>query len=222
MHPIDISGHKSCLPRVIKSYLKHGNKNLIDISIEIGYHCLSPTQMEALFSPTQNHDIFQWNGCGIDLSSIIPSLFTWLQLDAVKEWHLFCLTGPGWSGKIIRIFSFFFPKSDMENKTLQYFQKERTLDWCLQGCAHLGSEPRPGVQNTELVETQLPFHSLKEINHINYEAICPRTMLLRMGKEDQRGHGFLSPCRLSETKDNTKLPGRGKVEARSTWYPMLS
>lgn len=99
---------------------------------------------------------------------------------------------------------------------LQYLQKERTLDWCSQGYAYLGSEPRPGVQNTELLETKLPFHSLKQINHMNYVVICPRTMLLRMGKEDQCGHEFFSPCRLSETKNNTKLPGRGKVEARST------
>lgn len=47
--------------------------------------------MEAMFSPTQNHDIIQWDGCGIDLSSISTSLFTWLQLEAVKDGIYFVL-----------------------------------------------------------------------------------------------------------------------------------
>lgn len=42
--------------------------------------------MEAMFSPTQNHDIVQW-----DLSSTRPSLFTWLQLEAVKDGIYFVL-----------------------------------------------------------------------------------------------------------------------------------
>lgn len=112
--------------------------------------------------------------------------------------------------------SAFSPKSDKGNKMLQYLQNERTLNWCLQGHAYLGSETRPGVQITELLETQLLFHSLKQINHINYVVICSLAMPLRMLKEDQSVHGLLSLCSLSKTKNNAKLQGRVKVETRST------
>jgi hypothetical protein len=109
----------------------------------------------------------------------------------------------------------------MKNTVLQYVQKKGLRTSVGKATPTQGMKADLDVQITELLETRLSFHSLRQINHINYVVICPLPMLLSMLKEDQTVHGFLSPHSLSKTKTNTKLLGGEKVEARSTCYLML-